>query len=33
MYEQDKTNKAKMIGWAIGIVFVAGALLWKVVTH
>jgi hypothetical protein len=33
MQEQDKVNKARMIGYVIGIVCVVAALAWKLVVR
>ncbi len=33
MYEQEKTNKARMIGYAIGIVCIVAVVAWKLVVR
>jgi hypothetical protein len=33
MQEQDKVNKARMIGYAIGIVCIVAVLAWKLVVR
>lgn len=33
MIEQDKTNKARLIGFAIAIVLVVGVYAWKLIAH
>jgi hypothetical protein len=33
MHEQDKVNKARMIGYVIGIVCIVAVLAWKLVVR
>lgn len=29
MYEQDKVNKSRLIGYAVGLAALAAAMLWR----